>query len=122
MTKYRKKEMTNIQKLQQWYAQQCDGTWEHQYGVAIDTLDNPGWSVTIDLDGTDLEGVLMEPISSDKGERDWLSCKTDGGKLIGHGDSLKLEAILEVFLSIVPENKASANMEDAHRDVASTRR
>ena len=89
--------VTSIQKLEQWYAKQCDGTWEHQRGIVIDTLDNPGWSVTIDLDGTDLEGIQMEPISSDNGEHDWRYCKIEGGKFIGHGDSLKLEVILEVF-------------------------
>jgi hypothetical protein len=28
--------------LQGWYATQCDGDWEHEYGVSIETLDNPG--------------------------------------------------------------------------------
>ncbi|MFJ4715817.1 immunity 53 family protein [Streptomyces sp. NPDC088785] len=40
--------------LQGWYAAQCDGDWEHERGVRIDTLDNPGWSVRIDLAETDL--------------------------------------------------------------------
>ena len=31
---------------QQWYQSKCDGTWEHMYGVEIDTLDNPGWTVS----------------------------------------------------------------------------
>ncbi len=35
--------------LQDWYRSRCDGTWEHSYGVKIDTLDNPGWLVTVDL-------------------------------------------------------------------------
>jgi hypothetical protein len=29
--------------LQAWYAEQCDGDWEHQFGVSVETLDNPGW-------------------------------------------------------------------------------
>jgi hypothetical protein len=28
--------------LQDWHAGQCDGDWEHSYGVDIGTLDNPG--------------------------------------------------------------------------------
>ncbi|MFE4959105.1 Imm53 family immunity protein [Streptomyces sp. NPDC056653] len=28
--------------LQNRYAQQCDGDWEHEWGVKIATLDNPG--------------------------------------------------------------------------------
>ena len=32
--------------LQRWYVAQCDGEWEHAYGVEIGTLDNPGWSIS----------------------------------------------------------------------------
>lgn len=41
--------------LQAWYADQCNEDWEHEWGVKIETLDNPGWSVSIDLEETDLE-------------------------------------------------------------------
>ncbi|MET9563851.1 Imm53 family immunity protein [Streptomyces tauricus] len=33
--------------MQNWYAQQCDGDWEHEWGVEIAMLDNPGWNVSI---------------------------------------------------------------------------
>ena len=39
--------MANLLKvLQHWYQSKCDGTGEHMYGVEIDTLDNPGWTVS----------------------------------------------------------------------------
>jgi Immunity protein 53 len=44
--------LDNISWLEDWYETQCDGDWEHQHGLKIDTLDNPGWQVQIDLDGT----------------------------------------------------------------------
>jgi hypothetical protein len=34
--------------LTQWYLAQCNEDWEHSYGVAIGTLDNPGWSLEVD--------------------------------------------------------------------------
>ena len=43
--------MDELQLLQEWYVAQCDGDWEHSYGVKIDTLDNPGWSLKVDLVG-----------------------------------------------------------------------
>ncbi|MFO0948082.1 MAG: immunity 53 family protein [Planctomycetota bacterium] len=43
-------------RLQQWYESQCDGQWEHAYGVSIESLDNPGWLVRIDLRGSPAEG------------------------------------------------------------------
>ena len=49
--------MSTLARLEAWYLRQCNGDWEHLYGVTIETLDNPGWSVTIDLTGTKLERV-----------------------------------------------------------------
>ncbi|WP_203237204.1 Imm53 family immunity protein [Streptomyces gilvosporeus] len=34
-----------LSSLTAWYTSQCDGGWEHEYGIRIETLDNPGWSV-----------------------------------------------------------------------------
>ena len=35
--------------LMQWRLDQCDNDWEHCHGVSIGTLDNPGWTLRIDL-------------------------------------------------------------------------
>ena len=45
-----------IARLSDWYQSQCNGTWEHELGIVIDTIDNPGWLVKIDLRGTASEG------------------------------------------------------------------
>lgn len=45
----------NLTWLSEWYLAQCDGDWEHSYGVKVDTLDNPGWSLKIELADTSLE-------------------------------------------------------------------
>jgi hypothetical protein len=92
----------NIQKLQLWYSRQCDGSWEHQYGALIDTLDNPGWSVVIDLVGTELGSIEMQPIVEEKDEQDWLHCKIENGRFVGNGGPLKLNAILSVFVALIP--------------------
>ncbi len=41
--------------LQRWYLGQCDGEWEHGYGVSIDTIDNPGWRLRVELADTALQ-------------------------------------------------------------------
>jgi immunity protein 53 of polymorphic toxin system len=94
--------VNNIQKLQLWYSKQCDSSWEHQYGVSIDTLDNPGWTMIVDLTGTDLQSMQMEPIIEEKTEQDWLQCKIEDGKFVGNGGPLKLDAILDSFLALLP--------------------
>lgn len=40
----------DISELVRWHTEKCDGDWEHQGGIAIGTLDNPGWSITIEYD------------------------------------------------------------------------
>lgn len=41
-----------IDRIQSWFAERCNGEWEHEFGITIETLDNPGWRVRIDLAGT----------------------------------------------------------------------
>ena len=41
--------------LQDWYLEQCDGNWEHENQIKIYTLDNPGWTIKIDLKDLDIE-------------------------------------------------------------------
>ena len=47
----------NLNWLVDWYARHCDGNWEHGYGIKISNIDNPGWTLEIDLSGTELEDV-----------------------------------------------------------------
>jgi hypothetical protein len=49
--------LDNISWLEDWYEAQCNGDWDDGNGVKIDTLDNPGWMVTVDLNGTRYSGV-----------------------------------------------------------------
>ncbi|WP_327339050.1 immunity 53 family protein [Streptomyces sp. NBC_01324] len=58
--------------LQNWYAQQCDGDWEHEWGVKIATLDNPGWTIEIDLKETDLEEREYTLQEVGRSAQDWV--------------------------------------------------
>ena len=82
--------------LMQWYLAQCDEDWEHQFGVEIGTLDNPGWSLSIDLDGTSLEGRMFgplydgvseqeQPVQGGDGDVPWMVCRVEGSKFKGWG-------------------------------------
>ena len=57
-----------IMRLQDWFAAQCDGDWEHGAGITVGTLDNPGWYATVYVDGTDLEGAPFEPLEAERSE------------------------------------------------------
>ncbi|MCK7627472.1 immunity 53 family protein [Streptomyces sp. RS10V-4] len=66
-----------LSALTAWYSRQCDGEWEHEYGIRIETLDNPGWSVEIDLDETALSGVTLDRTEVAEGAS-WLQAWSDG--------------------------------------------
>ena len=90
--------MDSLAWLQNWYTEQCDGDWEHANGVQIDTLDNPGWSVNINLQDTRYNEVLNAVIVDENvGDSDWIVCRIVDGKFEGRGDSLKLLAIVQRF-------------------------
>ena len=98
--------------LQNWYRAQCDGDWEHAHGVGIDTLDNPGWSVT-DLSGTALEQATMSTLIRDNGSNDWIRLEARDSRFLGNGDASKLTAILAAFRQWVESDRRdnSANSE-----------
>ena len=90
--------MSVLDDIQKWYAANCNGDWEHTYGFLIETLDNPGWSVRIDLDETNLHGKDFQKLEKELSEEDWIHCRVEDNKFIGYGDEGKLEEILKAFL------------------------
>jgi hypothetical protein len=89
-----------IQWLQNWYLAKCDGDWEHEFGISIETLDNPGWMVTIDLSNTILEGIEIPYTLLDKADNDWIGYSIVSNVFKGSGDPKKLMRIIEEFKGI----------------------
>ncbi len=83
--------------LQTWFQRQCNGYWEHAHGVTIETLDQPGWLVTIDLAETPLQDETMEPLHRERSDKDWIDCEVSNAQFLGQGDVLKLGEILQIF-------------------------
>jgi hypothetical protein len=100
--------MNRLAQLQAWYGSHCDGEWEHVYGIKIDSLDNPGWWVKIDLAGTELEKVSFDPCLERQSEVDWLDCKVKDKIFDGAGDPSKLETILALFLDWAEQHRSVA--------------
>ena len=67
--------MSALECLQDWYLAQCDGTWEHDHGIRVETLDNPGWMVEVDLTGTDLENAPFEDFVVERLDEDWVHAR-----------------------------------------------
>ena len=96
--------MESLARLQQWYLAQCDEDWEHSYGVRIETLDNPGWNLEIDLIDTPLEHKPFDPVhygmfeEAETSGNEWIFCKVESGKFSAGGGPLKLNEIIDIFL------------------------
>ncbi len=90
----------------QWYLAECNNDWEHSYGVKIDTLDNPGWSLKIDLRETNLEGRTFTRLERGEPAGDltewqslgtWLVADVIGGVFDVACGPLDLSEAIQVF-------------------------
>lgn len=98
----------DIEWLTRWYIANCDGEWEEDFGVTIDTLDNPGWRLTVDLDHTRFETRLFKPVYDDvpegeqqfqggDGDTRWMVCRIEGSKFKAWGGPRDLVRMIQTF-------------------------
>jgi hypothetical protein len=92
--------MDELRRLQHWYQMQCNEDWEHTFGIFIETLDNPGWHIRIDLTETALERRPFASVSRGHPEddADWITCKIEESKFVACGGSDNLSELLGIFL------------------------
>ncbi len=90
--------MRVLQQIMNWYGTQCNEDWEHSFGIKIDTIDNPGWSVLIDLQETSLANKAFVELDIKRTEEDWLYCAVSNGKFNGAGGVGNLAELLCTFL------------------------
>ncbi|WP_411850317.1 immunity 53 family protein [Stenotrophomonas sp. LGBM10] len=94
---------TAISLLQKWYARHCDEDWEHSYGIKIDTLDNPGWILAIDLADTEFSEVSLPRNRIDRSEVDWIQSEISQQRYIACGGVFNLEEMVVEFLIFAGE-------------------
>lgn len=100
--------------IQQWYSAHCDGEWEHGYSIKIETIDNPGWFVKINLADTELARHAFDLPFVERSENDWLRCWVEDAVFnIACGPNNLIEG-LAVF-----KNWASERGQDQAEDVRS---
>lgn len=84
---------------------ECNGDWEHENGISIITVDNPGWSITIDLENTSLEDEEIVGELIEMNEKDWYFFEIKNKKFRGGGNLTKLNFLITQFKEIVERNK-----------------
>jgi hypothetical protein len=91
---------TNVlERLQEWYVAQCDGNWEHSFGVTIGTLDNPGWQVRLDLQETSHSGRSFDRVERHRTDHDWLVCWVENDVFQMACGPRNLQEALELFMA-----------------------
>jgi hypothetical protein len=92
--------------LMQWYLAECNGDWEHSYGLKIETLDNPGWTLSVDLRETDLQeraftriehGEIADDLGEWRQTGSWYIADVKDGIFDGSCGPLDLPALIQVF-------------------------
>lgn len=96
-----------IQWLQDWTKSQIDGDWEHELGISISMLDNPGWILSADISNYGDFLKETKPLGRDN-DVDWIDFEV---RVIAKtyvyieifGDISKLNKILCSFKTIIEE-------------------
>lgn len=92
---------SNVSRLCAWYASHCRNDWHEDHGVRIDTLDNPGWSLVIDLEQTDLENRGFEDVRIERSDQDWVQARKRDSKFEAFGGPSNLDEMIGIFLDWV---------------------
>lgn len=112
-----------IQWLQDWTKSQIDGDWEHELGISISMLDNPGWILSADVSNYGDFLKETKPLGRDN-DVDWIDFEI---RVIAKtyvyieifGDISKLNKILYSFKAIIDEleeiEKRGKGILSAHR-------
>jgi Immunity protein 53 len=90
--------MAILSELETWFQQMCNGDWEHTNGIKLETVDNPGWMLTIEIRDTPLYGRPFQIVAERVSESDWLHCAVTDGVFRGSGGIGRLERIIAIFL------------------------
>jgi hypothetical protein len=90
--------------ISNWFSSECNGDWEHENQIKIETVSNPGWHVTIDLTDTFLEDVHIDNGTIEKSGDDWYFFVIKDKQFRASGDLTKLPFLLNKFREIVEGN------------------
>jgi hypothetical protein len=93
--------MQPLDSLMAWYASQCNGDWEHQYGIRINTLDNPGWSLDVDLAETPHEKRTFSAQMTERSENDWIFVEVKNAVFRARGGPGNLTEMVRRFSDFV---------------------
>jgi hypothetical protein len=94
-----------LERFVEWFRDQCDGDWEHGHAIRLVTLDNPGWSLDVSLEGTSISGKTAPPTMVERTEHDWVFYETKNDFFRGRCGPGNLVEMLGLFLQFAEESE-----------------
>jgi hypothetical protein len=89
----------DLEWLQNWYVAACDGDWEHDFGISINTLDNPGWTLKINIAGTQLADQIQGRTFIERTDTDWCFWEVKEQTFTAFGGPENLIELVRIFRS-----------------------
>jgi hypothetical protein len=102
--------MDIITWLENWYASNCDGDWEHIYGITIETLDNPGWLLKLNVLETIHEDTIFNDVIIERTDTDWIHCRKRDGNIDCACGSRNLNEMLGIIKKWMEEQDRGAHI------------
>lgn len=96
----------NLKWLIDWFQSNCDGDWEHENQIKIQTTSNPGWYIEISLIDTLYEDISMSIGTIEFDDDDWYFYNFKAGIFKAAGDLSKLEFLLMKFKETVQSHQS----------------
>ncbi len=91
----------HLEALMGWYNANCDGDWEHSYGVKIETTEEGGWLFQADLADTAYATDDLARRESRRSDADWLVVEIHDGAYRASGGGCSLIDIVAGFVAYV---------------------
>lgn len=83
--------------LQEWYISVLDNKTNSSTRIKIDTMDNPGWIMYIDLSNTEHEYCNVEKMSITRSKNDWIVLHITDNIFTIYSGPQNLEEIISIF-------------------------
>lgn len=86
-----------IKWLENWYKSNCDGEWEHENWIKIQSLDNPGWFLEIKAYNFFENSQERKWRLFEESEDNWIAYDIEKDMFSAAGDPSKLETLITLF-------------------------
>ena len=83
--------------FQNWCKIHDDKGWKYAMRVQLATLDNPGWSLKVNLEKTILENQKFQKIRIDRTDNDWIFCAIKENRFEVACGPINLPEVFQIF-------------------------